>query len=176
MAKRKRGSGVSGFTLIEMMVVIAIIGLLAGLIMAGLKVAQRQSTNTKARHGVAQLKTAWETFLVDYKRFPDIGANSKEGAYVITGQDVLQILRGREDYKVNGVVQNPRKLSYMDFHQNATQYLDPWGKPFRMALDTDYDGKVTAMGQALRGNVVVWSAGEDGEDGTDDDVTSWRKE
>ncbi|HAS81485.1 MAG TPA: prepilin-type cleavage/methylation domain-containing protein, partial [Verrucomicrobia bacterium] len=48
-----------GFTLIEMMVVIAIIGLLAGLIMAGLNVARRQSANVKARDGVEQLETAW---------------------------------------------------------------------------------------------------------------------
>ncbi|HAS81484.1 MAG TPA: hypothetical protein DCS43_02095 [Verrucomicrobia bacterium] len=64
----------------------------------------------------------------------------------------------------------------MDFNLNATEFRDPWGNRYRIALDTDYDGKVTAMSENLRLSVAVWSAGADGTDDTDDDVTSWRKQ
>ena len=69
---------------------------------------------------------------------------------------------------------NPKRISYMDFHQNATEYVDPWGRKYRVLFDTDYDGDVNTPDGDLRMSVAAWSAGEDGVDGTEDDVRTWR--
>ncbi len=164
-----------GFTLLEMLVVVAILMLLAGLILAAVTLARDRAKVLRARRDVAQLKSAWDTYYADYNAFPDpaqIGGNSLVMGYMATGRDVIQILRGLENH--HG--QNPKGIPYMDFHQNTTYFNDPWGNPYRIALDADYDGDVSVPGNnALRMSVAAWSAGPDGRDDTDDDVRSWRE-
>lgn len=164
----------AGFTLLELLVVIAIIMILAGLILAALNVGRNRAKDLTAKRDIAQLKTAWEAYYADYSGFPDpaqIGGNSLTNGYMVTGQDVIQILRGRANYKG----QNTRKIPYMDFHERTTEFLDPWDSPYRIALDMDYDGDVSVPGKSdLRKSVAVWSAGKDGNDSkTDDNVNSW---
>jgi len=168
-----------GFTLLELLVVIAIIMILAGLILTALNVGRNRARDLAAKRDIKQLKTAWEAYYADYSGFPDpaqIGGNSLTNGYMVTGKDVIQILRGRANY--NG--QNPRKMTYMDFHEKSTVFSDPWGNMYRIALDVDnddslYDGKVNVPGNNnLRQSVAAWSAGKDGADGTDDDVRSWQ--
>lgn len=162
-----------GFTLIEMLTVVGIIMLLAGLILSGLNVARDRARVVRARRDVAQLVTAWNMYYADYASFPTIG--SMTNGQIVTGQEVVQILRGRGGAFVD---QNPRQIHYMDFHEKTTQFPDPWGGLYRIAWDDDYDGQLTAHGETLRLSLVVWSAGPDGKDGTKDerkdDVLSWR--
>jgi len=168
-----------GFTLVEMLAVIAIMMILASLILVGLNVARERAGVLKARRDVAQLVTAWTGYYADYHRFPpasSIAGNSlNNGSRIVTGRDVVQILRGRENH--NG--QNPRKIPYMDFHQNTTGFPDPWGNFYRILWDeAPYDGQISVPGepQSLRISLAVWSAGKDGVDGTKDDVRSWRQQ
>jgi len=163
----------NGFTLLEMLTVIAIFMILASLILAALNVGRNRSTVLRARRDIAQLKTAWEAYYADYNGFPVIGGDSLEDGQIVSGRDVVQILRGRENH--NG--QNPKKIPYMDFHRNTTRFADPWGNLYRIeldGLDGAYDGRITARGETLRQSVAVWSLGPDGEEGTKDDVLSWR--
>lgn len=169
-----------GFTLLEMLVVVAILIVMAGLILASVTLARDRAKVLRARRDVAQLKSAWETYYADYSGFPapaQITGNSIANGYLVTGEDVIQILRGRENH--HG--QNPKRIPYMDFHQNTTQFLDPWGNQYRIALDmafaggNAYDGEVDIPGGTLRMSVASWSAGPDGSDDTDDDVRTWRE-
>ncbi len=182
LKSRRRSSSVAdarrGFTMVEMLVVIAIIAILASLILSGLNIARQRAKVTRARRDVAQLMTVWTAYYADYGRFPEISAASRlgetENGTVITGHDVVQIMRGRENFNS----QNRRRITYMDFHRDTTQFLDPWGNPYRIVWDHDYDGDITVPGnppETLRMSVAVWSAGPDGEDGTGDDVRSWRR-
>lgn len=168
-----------GFTLIEMLAVVAIMMILASLILVGLNVARERASVLRARRDVAQLVTAWTAYYADYHRFPpasSIAGNSlTNGSQIVTGRDVVQILRGRENH--NG--QNTRMIPYMDFHQNTQGFPDPWGNLYRILWDlAPYDGQISVPGepQPLRISLAVWSAGKDGDDGTKDDVRSWRSE
>lgn len=170
----------AGFTLIEMLTVVAILMLLAGLILAALGVARDRARVLMTRRDIAQLKSAWDTYYADYNAFPDpaqITGNSRENGYMVTGRDVIQILRGLENHRG----QNQREIPYMDFHVNTTYFNDPWGKPYRVALDVAfaggdaYDGQIDTPNGTLRMSVAAWSAGPDGSDGTDDDVRTWRE-
>lgn len=165
-------NGCRAFTLIELLLVIAIMGLLMGLVLTGLSRAQSRGKVLKARRDIAQLKTALSAYYADYSQFPNIGSNSRDSGYIVTGEDVVQILRGRENH--NG--QNPKRRTYMDFHASSTRMLDPWENRYRIAMDTNYVGEVSVPGGVtLRMGVAAWSAGPDGSDGTDDDVRSWRE-
>lgn len=164
-----------GFTLIELLTVIAIIMLLAGLILAGFNSTRDRARKLRAKRDIAQLKTALDAYYADYSAFPDITEeDSIEGNHYLTGTDLIQTLRGREGYN------NPKKISYMDFHQDTTYFYDPWGHKYRVALDDDYDGDVDILDDdipsgTLRMSVAAWSAGKDGVDGTYDDVKTWRE-
>jgi type II secretory pathway pseudopilin PulG len=122
-----RNPGRRGFTLIEMLTVVGIIMVLAGLILAALNVARDRAKVLRARRDIAQLVTAWTVYLADYGQFPTLSGNSVTNGLIVTGRDVVQILRGRENYNS----QNPRRVTYMDFHVLTTQFPDPWGNLYR---------------------------------------------
>jgi type II secretory pathway pseudopilin PulG len=122
-----RNPGRRGFTLIEMLTVVGIIMVLVGLILSGLYTVLARAKVVRARRDIAQLVTAWTAYLADYRQFPAVSGNSVTNGLIVTGRDVVQILRGRENH--NG--QNPLRVTYMDFHVNTTQFPDPWGNLYR---------------------------------------------
>jgi prepilin-type N-terminal cleavage/methylation domain-containing protein len=58
------------FTLVELLTVIAIIGILAGMLMTGLPAAMKAAKKAKARTEIAALVTAIQAYDQDYSRFP----------------------------------------------------------------------------------------------------------
>lgn len=173
-----RNSHSQGFTLLEMLVVVSILMVLAGMILAGLSAAQSRAKGLRASREVKQLKTAWDTYYADYSGFPE---DASGNAFPVTESDIacIQILRGIPHADDSAAVaqyrsMNPKKIPYMDFHHKTTTFNDPWGNPYRIALDADYDGEVTIPGGTLRQSVAVWSNGPDGVPGNKDDLKSWR--
>ena len=60
----------------------------------------------------------------------------------------------------------PPDLQALNEYINHKGIGDPWGQDYRMRCDAGLtDGATT---------IVVWSTGEDGVDGTDDDIRSWK--
>jgi prepilin-type N-terminal cleavage/methylation domain-containing protein len=171
-----------GFTLIEIMVVVAIMALLAGMLLGGLGAAKSKAKKTEARRAVSQIATAWNTFYADYKRFPnempgnafDLTEMNEDAVHIMHGQYDLREYPSHSKYKDK----NPRLTAYLDFHEGHTGgYLDPWGNVYQLRLDQlPYDSKVDVPGQSgLQFSVAVWSNGPDGISGTADDVRSWDK-
>jgi hypothetical protein len=53
--------------------------------------------------------------------------------------------------------------------------FDPWGREYLIALDYDGSGSVKGPnGENVKAGVIIWSAGPDGESGTEDDIRSWQ--
>jgi general secretion pathway protein G len=67
---RRRYQGQDGFTLIEMMVVILIIGLLALMIVPRLKGVADRAKRTKAQADIAELKQALDRYYLDNGSYP----------------------------------------------------------------------------------------------------------
>jgi len=150
----------AGFTLVELIVVIAIIGLLAGVLLPALSSSRTTAKKTQARAEMDQIEVAWEAYLLEYRKFPDT---------VITemGDDAIRILRG-------DVAENPLRIIFMDFQQNkAGAFRDPWGQVYHVELDVDGDDFVTVNGETLPMTVAVWSDGPDGQPKTSDDIHKW---
>lgn len=69
----RKTDGRAGFTLVEMVAVIVIIGILIGVVSTGLNSARENVWRTRARDTARQLVDAWNLFLLDYRGFPPRG-------------------------------------------------------------------------------------------------------
>ena len=105
-ARRKR----AGFTLVELMVVIVIIGLLATVVALNVLPSQDKAMIGKARADISTLEQAIETYRLDNLTFPD-----DLNALVTAPANLAQ----PERYRQGGYI---RRLPE-----------DPWGNPYQYA-------------------------------------------
>lgn len=110
---RPRHDGEDGFTLVELMVVIVIIGLLATVVMINVLPSQDQAMRTKARADIATLEQAMEMYRLDNLAYP-------------TGSDGLNALKTPPP----GLTQPGR---YRPGGYIRSLPSDPWGRPYQFA-------------------------------------------
>ena len=150
--------------MIELLVVIAIIFLLIGILLGAMRSARIAARKAETRDMVLQIKTAWQAYLDEYRRFPETE---------ISQMDVMaiQILNGQN------ASENPKRIPFMDFRKGGqtTEFLDPYGNMYQVDLDTGLDNWVTTPQGEVRAAVAVWSLGRDGTPGTEDDLKSWER-
>ena len=143
-----------GFTLIELLVVIAIIAVLAS---AGFAVGPAMMNRAKklsAQATATNIANAVEQFYTEYSALPDPGSNSADNEFATDQADLLDILAG--GIRTRSIEQNPRKIRFLsvkDAKNNMdgalyagtaiSKILDPWGQPFYIRLDYEYDEKLT---------------------------------
>ena len=162
-----------GFTLIEMLTVVAIIGLLAALLLTAVMRARTEAWRHDAKDRANQLMVAWTSYLQDNLSFP-----TATGTMAIAQMDANTI-----KYLNTGTRYN-QFTPYMEFTalEQTNGFRDHWNNIFQVALDDGnshgdakaYDGQVTIRsGLTLTKSVATWSYGPDGKDGTDDDCNSW---
>ena len=202
---------VAAFTLIELLVVIAIIIILAGLLFAGLRGAQEQARRTQAKNDLTQIVTAVNAYYTEYGKYPLVTDDTP----ITTNNTLFDILRNMTG-AAPGNASNPRGIVFISppnvkdpanprsgiVTQDVTinglliptgSFVDPWGKPYRVAIDGTYDNQITNPYTANTGagpgtltiGVIAWSLGSDGLGGnlaktatpagpSDDDVISWQ--
>lgn len=142
-----------GFTLVELLVVIAIIAVLAAAGFAGGTAAMNKARKVTAQAAATSLATAIEQFYTEYSALPDVGASAvvTNGA---TGVTLLNILAGLEP---GPTIQNDRKVRFLSLKEAKnnkdglvfnstgtaiTNLFDPWGQPYYVSLDDDYDERI----------------------------------
>lgn len=152
----------SAFTLLELLIVIAIIGILAGLMMPALSGAIARARRAKTLNEVNNIVTAFQMYYREYGVWPNNIAASGD-----LNDAVRAILDGSD------IENNRRKLPFMEFPKD--EFLDHWGEPYQYAIDHDYNNNVnTPHDGDIQRNVVAWSKGPDRISGNDDDITSWK--
>ncbi len=164
----------AAFTLVEMLVVIAIIGILAAMLLPVLKSVRDSANKMKAKTEMSQLVTAITAYDADYSRFPvspqvQAAANAAGGdftygatfiggvvangySYEANNAEVIAILTDNTQNPVNANHQkNPKQVKYLNATpapDNASPgigstdgvYRDPWGNPYVITMDLNYDG------------------------------------
>jgi type II secretory pathway pseudopilin PulG len=198
-----------------LLVVIAIIAILVGLLFPAFKAVQNQARQVQAKNDLTQIVNAVNAYYTEYGKYPIVTADTIIGG--TTGSpnnnsDLFYSLRAialGANSLVNGVPAiNPRSIVFIsppnvknDTAGNrksgvsATdgKYYDPWGTPYLMEIDGNYDNQIANPYTANAGatpnlyiGVIAWSLGKDqagatgpasGDKNTgvyDDDVISWQ--
>lgn len=139
----------AGFTLIELMVVIVILGILAGLIIPRIMGRPEEAKQLKAKIQIESLETALKLYKLD------------NGAYPDTEQGLEALIEKPE----SGIL--PKKWREGGYLEKGRLPNDPWGNEFvylSPGVHDDYD---------------ITSFGADGVPGGDDknkDINSWEIE
>lgn len=86
--RRHLSADESGFTLVELMVVIVIIGLLATVVIINVMPASNRAATTKARADIATLEQALDMYRLDNLRYP----TAQEGLQALVAGDYIRRL------------------------------------------------------------------------------------
>ncbi|MBN2283522.1 MAG: type II secretion system major pseudopilin GspG [Deltaproteobacteria bacterium] len=138
-----------GFTLIELMVVIVILGILAGLIVPRIMGRPEEARQAKARIQIESIETALKLYKLD------------NGNYPTTEQGLRALVEAPE---VGALARNWREGGYLE---KGNVPKDPWGNEY------------VYLSPGSHGDYDIMSYGADGELGGEDknrDITSWEIE
>src|SRR6266481_6735563 len=136
------------FTLIELLVVITIIAILLGLLFPAFRGIQNQAKRTQAKNDVTQIVTALNAFYTEYGKYPLVTADTIiSGASTPSNAALFNVLRGLD------ATNNPRQIVFISPPDvknpanprsgiGAGQYYDPWGTPYLVEIDGDYDNQI----------------------------------
>ena len=141
--------GSKGFTLIELMVVIVILGVLAGLIVPRIMGRPDEARQLKAKMQIESLETALKLYKLD------------NGAYPSTDQGLEALVTQSETPPV------PRKWREGGYLEKGKVPVDPWGNTF------------VYLSPGVHGDYDISSYGADGVsggDGKNSDINSWEIE
>ncbi len=157
------------FTLVEMLMVIAVIAVLMGLILPGINMAKEQAKKTRAKAEMNALKIAISQYEATYGYLPvktgtDVRVNDTENEYDRLIAFLSQTDKVGNTYKGTG---NLRGIKLLDVNKSGF-YQDPWGENYWVVLDADYDGSIASnvkgMAVTVPSSVVIWSKGPDKKD------------
>ncbi len=141
----------AGFTLIEIMAVVVIIGLLTALVGTQIFAQVEKSKVTAARTQIKSLEANLELYRMDNGRFP----TTEQGLDALVREPTTEPVP--RNYQASGYVKGGRVP------------LDPWSNPYQY----ESPGQNNAYGFDL------WSLGADnkpGGEGVDADVGNWHEE
>jgi len=104
-----------GFTLVELMVVVAIIAVLVGLLMPAVLRARESARENKARTEIYELQRAWTIYYQHYGKLPGYSEMNAKATADLGG--------GNSD----GIV-------FMEFADDELKkgFLDPWKQPYHL--------------------------------------------
>lgn len=163
-SQQKRGSA---FTLVELMGVMVVIAILAGLTLGGAGAVRRQGAVNQAKAEIAALQAACDRFYADNNTYPSNTSVSPSSsfaptAYTAAGQALLTNLLGSAT--LTAAPTSKRYFEPKAAMVNTTgnnYFIDPWG----YAYGYNSDGTNAPL---------IWStAGQTNSGGTNKWITSW---
>ena len=142
-ARTRQSRAVSGFTLLEILVVLAIIGLLAGLAITNVDRIFGGAQGSAAKLFVTQtMKTSLTTYRIHIGNYP----STSEGLQALVSPPASKADKWHGPYIEGGKIP-----------------LDPWEEPYQYAFP----------GTRNKDSYDLWSKGPDKQSGTGDDIGNW---
>ena len=184
---RRSPDGRHGFTLMELLIVIAMIAILIGIAYPSFISILEKARKTQAANEEQQIVTAVNGYYTDYGKYPLVTADATiSGSTSPSNADLFYTLRGvalGANAPVNGIpAANPRATVYIQppISKTGTKggvnsttgiWYDPFGSPYNVMIDGSYDNNLTNPytsdpsppgGATLYLGVIVWSFGKNG--------------
>lgn len=155
----------NGFTLLELLTVIAIIIILAGILIPAVGIVRQKAKAARAQADIESLSVAIKMFETDFGTSPAAAGSSNEfikylGAQLgMSADGSVNFTPGATDTKYG---------PYMEFKSKDTSgntFNDPWGKPY----------VYTVPGTHNTASFDIYSFGPNKADnqGGSDDITNW---
>ena len=146
-ARRRR----HGFTLVELLAVMLIITVLAGLVLGIAGLANRKMAEAETRTEMEQIKSLLEEYRLEYGQYPLRGNSDTKAAMTSNWFETLH-----EDVLTN-------YYDRVGLAGGEVDFRDAWDRSYWYSRDKD-----------ARLQYRIWSFGRDGIDETADDITNWR--
>ncbi len=184
-----------GFTLVELLIVIAIIMVLASLGFAGVQTAMKRAKTVQSLNIATNVAQGIQNFYDEYGSLPSTNATASEiDTNSGEGVTLLRVLLGQEGSGTSAI--NTKSIRYLDIKaakgkkagldygtsgSTVNGLYDAWGEPFYVVFDDDYNDEIpnpirfsTTEPAIIRGaKAIVYSKGADRKKNTKDDVKSF---
>src|SRR5438309_3965190 len=147
---RSRGA----FTLIELLVVIAIIAILVGLLFPAFQAVQNQARKTQAKNDLTQIVNAVNAFYTEYGKYPTTETTDAAATFSVNNNTLFDVLRNMTG-TIPGNALNPSASHFSDpplakdqtnpksgILNSTGVWYDPWGLPYNVAIDANYNNIV----------------------------------
>ncbi|MGD8319599.1 MAG: type II secretion system major pseudopilin GspG [Gemmatimonadota bacterium] len=144
---REKSRGAPGFTLVEILVVVIVLGLLAGLVAPRIIGRVSEARSATARTQIEMMSVALDSYRLDNGRYP-------------TTQQGLQALRTRPTAE-------PTPMNWKGPYLRREVPMDPWGRPY----------EYRSPGEQNPQSFDLFTLGLDGApggEGENADITSWQ--
>ena len=163
----------AGFTLVELLVVISIIGLLAGLMSVAIPKAMEGGKKAKAKGELNAIVAAVKAYKQEYGRWPGSATATSDTTFQnAESKSLLSALSGAS----TTLVENPKSVRLLEGASTDGTMLDPWGTQYFVILDADESNSMTYQGKQISISVLAVSFGKDKKQdatpGSGDDVFS----
>jgi len=146
----RRAGARGGFTLLELLMVILVIGVLMALLLSAVMKMMGAAKSHRAQAAALALRTACETYHGRYHVWPCPEAHLEGGVdrtYAGGGaggnNTIAAYLLGDDGPHAGEVASDP----YIDLADYPTDehgnLLSPWGRPYKVTVDINYDGAPT---------------------------------
>ena len=150
-----------GFTLVELLVVVSIIGLLVGLLAAGIPLAIEKGMTAKAKGETTAIVAAIKAYKQEYGKFPGdptvanrlFSSNSSPD----TMNSLMKVLSGDAATNLKGEIANPKGVRFFEGAKinEKNVMADPWGGQYLVLVDSTETGSVTYTNAGTPANVRV---------------------
>ena len=159
------------FTLLELLSVIGIIAIVAGIILGGMSYAGRRADQAKTISLMTQLEMALDAFKQDRGYYPPAATAAPVEFLLVTvtspppSKDVLTLQLGTEEFPFANSSTTRPYLELGVVNTTATPYIDAWGNAFQYSCP----------GTNNTSSYDLKSIGVDGVPDNDDDVCNWKR-
>ena len=147
MIKNQRINAALGasFTIIELLVVVSILAILIGFALPSFLSSKDTAGRRKAVITAKNLELACNEYCNQLQEWPGSGAAKQD----VDGNLLDKLIGNNSD-----------NISFFEIGTNTVNtFTDPWGNPFQVKFDHDFDNKVTGPdgSTVISKSVIVWA-------------------